>query len=184
MDKMANIKELLAEIDAISRQVASMKQRLQLLEATVMADVAALQASELRVKQLEMMMENVKSAPAPQELPSAPQEPAPAPQKPVPAPQEPAPEQADLVCKTSAEKKDARLINDLRKAIGLNDRFRLKHDLFDNNEMLLFETIDALNAMTNMTDADAYIKARFNWNADDATVVYFYEMLERKYFRS
>jgi hypothetical protein len=80
-----------------------------------------------------------------------------------------------------SENKDARLITDLRKAIGLNDRFRLKHDLFDNNEALLFNTIDALNSMETFAQADAYLKSNFNWNADDATVVYFYDMLQRKF---
>jgi hypothetical protein len=55
--------------------------------------------------------------------------------------------------------------------------------LFANNESLLFDTIDVLNSMHSLSEADAYIKAHFDWKADDATVVYFYEILERKFFR-
>jgi hypothetical protein len=77
--------------------------------------------------------------------------------------------------------RDARVITDLRRAIGLNDRFRFKHDLFADNDQLMAETIDALNQINTMADADAYLKERFAWKADDATVVYFYEMLQRKF---
>ena len=73
------------------------------------------------------------------------------------------------------------MITDLRRAIGLNDRFRFKHDLFADSDQLMAETIDALNQINTMADADVYLKERFAWKADDATVVYFYEMLQRKF---
>lgn len=210
---MANIQELLSEIDSMQEQLTLMKQHLALIDATMQAERAELQASKLRVKQLEMLVgSNVESQckvsaegkrslnyaePQPdfmsgankvegqlcvgddllhqgtEELPKRPNN------------------STDQQLKTDSPtqqisespSRDARIITDLRKAIGLNDRFRLKHDLFDNNEMLLFETIDALNAMNSLAEADAYLKQHFEWKADDATVVYFYEILERKFFR-
>ena len=83
--------------------------------------------------------------------------------------------------RSESPSRDARIITDLRKAIGLNDRFRFKHDLFQNNEQLLLDTIDALNAMETMADAQVYLKEHFAWDAEDATVVYFYELLARKF---
>lgn len=92
-------------------------------------------------------------------------------------------DECEVRISTESPSRDARIITDLRKAIGLNDRFRFKNDLFANNESLLFDTIDVLNGMHSLSEADAYIKAHFDWKADDATVVYFYEILERKFFR-
>ena len=210
---MANIQELLSEIDSMQEQLTLMKQHLALIDATMQAERAELQASKLRVKQLEMLVgSNVESQckvsaegkrsldyaePQPdfmsgankvesqlcvgddllhqgtEELPKRPNNSTDQQQK------------TDSPTQQISESpsRDARIITDLRKAIGLNDRFRLKHDLFDNNEMLLFETIDALNAMNSLAEADAYLKQHFEWKADDATVVYFYEILERKFFR-
>ncbi len=210
---MANIQELLSEIDSMQEQLTLMKQHLALIDATMQAERAELQASKLRVKQLEMLVgskvesqckvstEGKRSLdyaePQPdfmsrankvesqlcvgddllhqgtEELPKRPNNSTDQQQK------------TDSPTQQISESpsRDARIITDLRKAIGLNDRFRLKHDLFDNNEMLLFETIDALNAMNSLAEADAYLKQHFEWQKDDATVVYFYEILERKFFR-
>ena len=45
----------------------------------------------------------------------------------------------------------------------------------------MLDTIEALNGLATMSDAKAYLSARFTWKEDDATVVYFYEILERKF---
>jgi hypothetical protein len=81
----------------------------------------------------------------------------------------------------SSPSRDARIITDLKKAIGLNDRFRFRNDLFNKDEKLMLDTIEALNGLANMSDAKAYLSARFTWKEDDASVVYFYEILERKF---
>lgn len=240
---MANIQELLSEIDSMQEQLTLMKQHLALIDATMQAERAELQASKLRVKQLEMLVgskvegqkskvesqksqvESQKSqvegqrsqdegrskegallnaemdnqfentieqpknpeidessqrfnASTPQQQNTASPE-----QREINSPNCRRADECEVRISTESPSRDARIITDLRKAIGLNDRFRLKHDLFDNNEMLLFETIDALNAMNSLAEADAYLKQHFEWKADDATVVYFYEILERKFFR-
>ena len=53
---MANIQELLSEIDSMQEQLTLMKQHLALIDATMQAERAELQASKLRVKQLEMLV--------------------------------------------------------------------------------------------------------------------------------
>ena len=210
---MANIQELLSEIDSMQEQLALMKQHLALIDATMQAERAELQASKLRVKQLEMLVGNKVesqckvSAEGKRSLDYA--EPQPdfmsgankvegqlcvgddllhqgteeLPKRPNNSTDQQQKTDSPTQQISESPSRDARIITDLRKAIGLNDRFRLKHDLFDNNEMLLFETIDALNAMNSLAEADAYLKQHFEWKADDATVVYFYEILERKFFR-
>ena len=68
MDNVTIINELLAEVDGLQRQlevmgqkIAGMKQRLALAEVSMQADAAALKASQLRVKQLEIIVASQKS---------------------------------------------------------------------------------------------------------------------------
>lgn len=218
MDKITIVQELITEVDKMQQQLVAIRQRLALLEVSMQADVATLQASELRVKQLEMMLASQKSqdegrskegallnaemdnqlentidqpknpeidessqrlnASTPQQQNTESPE-----QREINSPNCRRADECEVRISTESPSRDARIITDLRKAIGLNDRFRFKNDLFANNESLLFDTIDVLNGMHSLSEADAYIKAHFDWKADDATVVYFYEILERKFFR-
>ena len=218
MDKITIVQELITEVDKMQQQLVAIRQRLALLEVSMQADVATLQASELRVKQLEMMLASQKSqdegrskegallnaemdnqlentidqpnnpeidessqrfnASTPQQQNTESPE-----QREINSPNCRRADECEVRISTESPSRDARIITDLRKAIGLNDRFRFKNDLFANNESLLFDTIDVLNGMQSLSEADAYIKAHFDWKADDATVVYFYEILERKFFR-
>lgn len=219
MDNVTIIKELLAEVDGLQRQlevmgqkIAGMKQRLALAEVSMQADAAALKASQLRVKQLEIIVASQKLQV--DELPN--REIVESPNRGideslnsetdespnrlndsiknsvaelVEAPESDLPihrftDSSTKDSDSSTPSRDARIITDLKKAIGLNDRFRFKHDLFDNNDALLWETIDALNALDSMNEARSYIQARFSWSDDNATAVYFYEILERKFVRS
>ncbi len=201
MDKEKLVQALLLEIEAMQTKLVAMKQQLNLLEVTIQADAAALKANELRIKQLELLVQSQQAPIVPDQQQEAIQPAAQVaePQietvveavvveaeKEVDAPEKVAPVEVEEVAQTASvrsEVKDARLVTDLRKAIGLNDRFRFKNDLFGNNERLLFDTIDVLNEMQSLSEADAYLKAHFEWKTDDATVTYFYEILERKYYR-
>lgn len=226
MDNVTIINELLAEVDGLQRQlevmgqkIAGMKQRLALAEVSMQADAAALKASQLRVKQLEIIVASQKSqvdeSPNREIVESLNCETVESPNREtvessncgtdespnrlndsiknsvaelVEAPE------CDLTIQrfndsstktpdSSTSSRDARIVTDLKKAIGLNDRFRFKNDLFDNNETLLWDTIDALNDLDSMSEAKAYLQTRFSWSDDNATVVYFYEILERKFVR-
>lgn len=227
MDNVTIINELLAEVEGLQRQLdvmgqklEVMKQRLALAEISMQADAAALQASELRVKQLEIIVASQKSQV--DELPnretveslncgtdeSLNRETVESPNrlddsiKKSVAELVEAPECDyssstiqrfnDSSTKTpdspisrftdsSTSSRDARIVTDLKKAIGLNDRFRFRNDLFNKDEKLMLDTIEALNGLANMSDAKAYLSARFTWKEDDASVVYFYEILERKF---
>ena len=214
MDNVTIIKELLAEVEGLQRQLdvmgqklEVMKQRLALAEISMQADAAALQASELRVKQLEIIVASQKSQV--DELPnretvesfnrgideSLNNETDEAPEcdstkksvaELVEAPESDLPisrftDSSTKNTDSPTPARDARIITDLKKAIGLNDRFRFRNDLFNKDEKLMLDTIEALNGLANMSDAKAYLSARFTWKEDDASVVYFYEILERKF---
>ena len=210
MDNVTIINELLAEVDGLQRQlevmgqkIAGMKQRLALAEVSMQADAAALKASQLRVKQLEIIVASQKSQvdespnreiveslncetvessncgtdESPNRLNDS--------IKNSVAELVEAPEcdYSHSFTDSSTSSRDARIVTDLKKAIGLNDRFRFRNDLFNKDEKLMLDTIEALNGLANMSDAKAYLSARFTWKEDDASVVYFYEILERKFVR-
>ena len=216
MDNVTIIKELLTEVEGLQRQLdvmgqklEVMKQRLALAEISMQADAAALQASELRVKQLEIIVASQKSQV--DELPnretvesfnrgideSLNNETDEAPEcdstkksvaELVEAPESDLPisrftDSSTKNTDSPTPARDARIITDLKKAIGLNDRFRFRNDLFNKDEKLMLETIEALNGLASMNEAKTYLSSRFTWKEDDATVVYFYEILERKFFR-
>ena len=208
MDNVTIINELLAEVDGLQRQlevmgqkIAGMKQRLALAEVSMQADAAALKASQLRVKQLEIIVASQKSqvdeSPNREIVESPNREIVESPNcgtdeslnrgiaESLNCETDQAPE-SDLPISRFADSspsRDARIITDLKKAIGLNDRFRFRNDLFNKDEKLMLDTIEALNGLANMSDAKAYLSARFTWKEDDASVVYFYEILERKFVR-
>lgn len=195
MDKKAILCELRTEVENMQQAMASILSKIELYQGMLEADEAVQQATVLQLKQQIATLKALGKVESPckpsQEVKAEVKEEVKAEvvvesESPV---KSDAPtlqitesaENCDSPISSEPLTKDARIITDLRKAIGLNDRFRLKHDLFNNNESLLFETIDALNAMSTFAEADAYLKRRFSWSADDATVVYFYEILQRKF---
>lgn len=232
MDNVTIINELLAEVEGLQRQLdvmgqklEVMKQRLALAEISMQADAAALQASELRVKQLEIIVTSQKlqvdESPNRETDESLNRETVESPNRGIDESLNSETDEA-LNCETdespnrindsikksvaelveapesdlpisqftdsstkntdsSTSSRDARIITDLKKAIGLNDRFRFRNDLFNKDEKLMIETIEALNGLASMNEAKTYLSSRFTWKEDDATVVYFYEILERKF---
>ncbi len=78
-------------------------------------------------------------------------------------------------CETPVE------LRNLMSIIGLNDRFRFRHDLFSDSNDLFKETIEILNTIENFDKAVDYLQDKFKWNEEDATVVYFYEIIKPKF---
>ena len=69
----------------------------------------------------------------------------------------------------------------LMSIIGLNDRFRFRHDLFSDDNDLFRETIDILNTLEDFEKAVDFLDKKFNWDPEDATVVYFYDIIKPKF---
>ena len=72
-------------------------------------------------------------------------------------------------------------LRNLMSVIGLNDRFRFRHDLFSNSDEIFRETIDILNKIENFDKAVDYLMKKFAWDEEDATVVYFYDIIKPKF---
>lgn len=72
-------------------------------------------------------------------------------------------------------------ITDLRRAVGINDKFLLIRDLFGGNGSLYEITIRRLNEFDNLDDCLIYITEHFNWNPNSDGAQLMMELLERKF---
>ena len=71
-------------------------------------------------------------------------------------------------------------ITDLRKAIGVNDKFLLLRDLFAGDVALYERTIDALNRFEDLDECMIFIVENFSWNPDSEGAKMLVELIERK----
>lgn len=71
-------------------------------------------------------------------------------------------------------------ITDLRKAIGLNDKFLMIKDLFGGDAAQYEATIDALNEFDDLDDCMIYIVENFSWNPDSEGAKLLVSLIERK----
>ncbi|WP_026473691.1 hypothetical protein [Alkaliflexus imshenetskii] len=89
-----------------------------------------------------------------------------------------------------AQKKDSdnipkfhKPIEDLRKAIGINDRFLYQRELFGGNADLFNQTIEQLNTMNNFDSAEGFLLGNFNWDHNNQAVVAFKELVKRRFIK-
>lgn len=74
-------------------------------------------------------------------------------------------------------------VEDLRRAVGLNDRFLLIRDLFDGDAGAYERTLGVLNEQESLDDCLIYIAEHHSWNASSDGARLLMELLERKYAR-
>lgn len=71
-------------------------------------------------------------------------------------------------------------ITELRKAIGLNDKFLMIRDLFDGDAERYEATIDTLDEFDDLDECMIYIVENFHWNPDLEAAKLIVSLLERK----
>ena len=71
-------------------------------------------------------------------------------------------------------------ITDIRKAIGLNDRFLMIRDLFGGDATLYDKTITRLNEFDDLDECMIYIVENFSWNPDSEGAKLLVSLIERK----
>jgi hypothetical protein len=133
-----------------------------------------------------------KAEPAPAPTPVVPQQPvAPAP-APQPQPQSVEPQRVadvlgsgrkvlgDMSQNESMPTPPMSKISDLRKAIGINDKFIMLRDLFAGDEAQYNATIDALNSFASLDECMIYIVENFAWNPDSEGAKLIVSLIERK----
>ena len=76
-------------------------------------------------------------------------------------------------------------IRDLRKAIGVNDRFLFINELFRGDEVAYERSIKTINSFTIFAEAEYWIqrelKVKNGWDADNAMVTQFFQLVKRRF---
>ena len=72
-------------------------------------------------------------------------------------------------------------VGDLRRAIGINDKFLLIRDLFEGDGAAYERAVGALNACGSLDDCMIYIAEHYAWNPDSDGARLLMELLERKF---
>lgn len=76
-------------------------------------------------------------------------------------------------------------IKDLRKAIGINDRYRFIHELFKGDETMFERSIKTINDFSIFPEAEFWVrrelKTKLGWNGDDALVQQFDQLVRRRF---
>lgn len=76
-------------------------------------------------------------------------------------------------------------VKDLRKAIGINDRFLFINDLFRGDEAMYERSIKTINSFNIYPEAEYWInrelKVKLGWDADHPAVVQFDHLVKRRF---
>ncbi|WP_285009216.1 hypothetical protein [Pedobacter faecalis] len=103
----------------------------------------------------------------------------------------PAPTLNDLLSARSAKAENERdelakpAVQDLKKAITLNEKLLYIKDLFNGYNLAYSEAIDLINKMPDFETADTFLRKNYaeknNWQAKQSTVDKFYELLNQRF---
>ncbi len=76
-------------------------------------------------------------------------------------------------------------IKDLRKAIGINDKYTFIKELFRNDEAAYERTLKTINGFSILPEAEYWIqremKYKLGWDDNNATVKSFYQLVRRRF---
>ena len=178
----------LFDIDDIPVRTKSGRKMISLYDAPIKTSEPAKESASVPAEEVAVVEKvEVEPAPAPQ--------PAPAPahaHAPAPAPrEEEAPQRlGDVIAKNvttladkMAEEQPTAAFNritDIRKAIGLNDKFLMIRDLFGGDANLYEDTINHLNEYDDLDECMIFIVENFRWNPDSEGAKLLVSLLERK----
>src|SRR5690554_945044 len=72
-------------------------------------------------------------------------------------------------------------ITELRKGLGINDRFFFQRELFNGSSDVMNQTLDQLNQMNSLSSAKSFLAVNFKWKPDQEAVHDFMDLLERRF---
>ncbi len=86
---------------------------------------------------------------------------------------------------TLAERLSKKPIEDLTKAIAVNQKFLFMNDLFEGENTLYKEALETLNNFMSFSEASEYmfneLRTRFDWDMESKSVQTFASLVERRY---
>ena len=178
----------LFDIDDIPVRTKSGRKMISLYDAPIKTSEPVKESASVPAEEV-VVVEKVEVEPAPAPMPAPAPQPAPAP---APAPrEEEAPQRlGDVIAKNvttladkMAEEQPTAAFNritDIRKAIGLNDKFLMIRDLFGGDANLYEDTINHLNEYDDLDECMIFIVENFRWNPDSEGAKLLVSLLERK----
>ena len=175
MDKNSLILEIKNDLNSIKKQVEVTLAKLTVLESMIELD------KKLGVSVAEPVAVSVAE---PVEAPIAEPEPV---AEPVEAPEQEPESEIELEEEITPNSSlltpncEAQVLRNLMSVISLGDKFRFRHDLFSDDNDLFKETIEILNTIEDFTKAVDFLDEKFGWDPEDATVVYFYDIIKPKF---
>jgi hypothetical protein len=76
-------------------------------------------------------------------------------------------------------------VKDLRKAIGINDRYLYINELFKGDQSVFERTLKTLNDFTSLAEAKFWMERELllksGWNREDKTVRQFIQLVSRRF---
>jgi hypothetical protein len=76
-------------------------------------------------------------------------------------------------------------VRDLRKAVGINDRYLFINDLFRGDENMYERCIKTINSFNIYAEAEYWIsrelKVKLGWKDDSETAAHFYQLVKRRF---
>lgn len=83
------------------------------------------------------------------------------------------------------EKMNSQPLQDLKKSIGINEKFKFMNELFDGNLKEYNESIDVLNNCASFADAENYIEqtllSKYDWKKESGTYQSLMFLIQRKF---
>ncbi|TAJ14157.1 hypothetical protein DMA11_06455 [Marinilabiliaceae bacterium JC017] len=90
-----------------------------------------------------------------------------------------------LSSKSATRAQDIKLlgkpVDDIRKALGLNDRFYYQRELFNGNADLFNQTLDQINRMHSFEAASKFLVTDFHWDQDNEVAESFLKVVKRRF---
>lgn len=72
-------------------------------------------------------------------------------------------------------------LSDFRKAFSLNDRFRFRRELFNNDEAKMNSVIAELNDLSTLAESLSYIREKLPWDLEQEAAADFIKLLEKRF---
>lgn len=76
-------------------------------------------------------------------------------------------------------------VNDLKNAIGINDKFQFIQELFRGDKTMYERSVKTINESTSLQEAVYWIerelKIKLGWNENDQLVKHFYSLVRKRF---
>lgn len=72
-------------------------------------------------------------------------------------------------------------VDDINKAMGINDRFLFLRELFKGNKMAFDTAVETVNMASSYTQAYSYLRQTFGWDETDPTAEAFLKAVHRRF---